>query len=742
MDITKRKLAEAEQVKLAAIVAFSEDAIIGKTLDGVITSWNVGAQKLYGYSEQEVVGQSLSILVSKDHLDELPGILAQIRRGESVEHFETVRVRKDGVRLDVSVTVSPIFDEAGRVAAASSISRDVTRRKQAEEKLRESEARFRAISESANDAIISADEAGKIANWNPSAERMFGYTKAEAHGQLLALILPDRYIGEHQAAMERVQAGGEKRIIGKTVEREGRRKDNSEFPLEISVSEWQVGDKKYYSSIIRDITERKQADDMINKYANELEVRVEERTAELVHANRVKDEFLANMSHELRTPLNSILGFSETLLEGTRGTLTARQIEAVEYVSSSGRHLLGLINDILDLSKIEANKFEIHPEITVVNDICMSSLSFIRQIAQKKMIDVEYVRQPEADLILADPRRLKQILVNLLSNAVKFTPEMGKVRLEVRADSALGMMQFIVSDSGIGIAMDDVKKLFKPFVQLDSGLSRQYEGTGLGLMLVKSLVELHGGKIDVESEVGSGSRFIISLPWSPQEPAPQKDCPLEGGRQAKVSAFEKNSNENRNILLADDNEVSILMLKEYLEHFGYHVIEARDGVEVLDMVHRYYPDLILMDIQMPKLDGVEAILRLRADPKFESVPIVAVEVKAGIPSAPPAYRCGRPAQHGLVRRCRPGRPAGSSAHPAAGTGRRRAEMVLTPMVVNRLEAISSMGTDTPLAVLSDRPQLRFKYFKLSLPVTNPPIDPIREELVMSRLTNIKGLNLI
>ncbi|NTU82207.1 MAG: PAS domain S-box protein [Chloroflexales bacterium] len=264
-----------------------------------------------------------------------------------------------------------------------------------------------------------------------------------------------------------------------------------------------------------DITERKEAEEALRQSRDELRA----ANVELARAARLKDEFLANMSHELRTPLNAVLGRAELLREEVHGPLNERQLRSVVSIEESGRHLLELINDILDLSKIEANKLELQLEPMSVADLCQSSMRLVNEAAQKRQISLRTDLDPHISIIVGDPRRLKQILLNLLSNAVKFTPPGGQVGLEVRGDKPGGSLTFSVWDTGIGIADADLPRLFRPFEQLDSSLSRQYEGTGLGLSLVARLAKLHGGSVAVQSKLGQGSRFTVTLPWSPRESA-------------------------------------------------------------------------------------------------------------------------------------------------------------------------------------------------------------------------------
>jgi len=339
----------------------------------------------------------------------------------------------------------------------------------------------------------------------------------------------------------------------------------------------------------------------------------------------VKDEFLANMSHELRTPLNAILGLSESLGEQIAGPLNEKQQKYITTISESGRHLLSLINDILDLAKIEAGQITLDINRVDIQSVCEASLRMIKQLALNKRQEVVLEIDNEIGLIWADERRLKQMMVNLLSNAVKFTPEDGKIGLEVQGNKNENEVMITVRDNGIGMKEEDLSRLFQPFVQLDSGLARETTGTGLGLALVAQMVRLHGGSVRVNSHPEQGSTFTIVLPW---EPALAIDTISKMKITGKFRAVKLDSINRPTVLLIEDTNEVIMMIRDYLELAGYHVVTARDGVEGITQAQLVHPDLILMDVMMPRMDGLEATRRLRSEPEFEATPIIALTALA------------------------------------------------------------------------------------------------------------------
>jgi two-component system, sensor histidine kinase and response regulator len=732
------KRTEQQSLELAAIVASSDDAIFSRTLDNVITSWNRGAQRLFGYAAEEILGRPGSLLLPPDRLDEQARIIEKIMRGERVAHFESVRVRKDGSQVPVSLSASPITEPGGTVVGFSTIARDFTKQKRAAEELQqraqesaEAEERMHSVVNHVVDGIITIDDRGTVTTFNPAAERIFGYAAQEVVGQNIKMVMAEPYQSQHDGYLANYLRTGQAKIIGIGREVVGRRKNGLTFPLDLAISAFRLGQRRYFTGIVRDITERRRAEEALREseerfrgtfenaavgiahedlngrflrlnetfcrilgypheelvgktpsdvtYPEDLEAdlakfgaltrresssyTMEKRfirkdgtlvwahlTASLQFdaagkpdscikiiedisdrkvldeelqkakeaaeaASRAKSEFLASMSHEIRTPMNGVFGMLDLALETE---LPPEQRHYLERARASADLLLRVINDILDFSKIEAGRLDLEPTAFSLGESLGETIKGFGPQAHRKGLELALHVQPETpDGLVGDGLRLGQVLINLLGNAIKFT-ERGEVVLEAGVESVTEgqvYLHFAVTDTGPGIPPDKQRLIFAAFAQADSSMARRFGGTGLGLAISARLVELMGGRIWVESEVGKGSTFHFTARFALQREAVVKP---------KAQRIDL---EGMPVLVADDNETNRRILSEMLATWRMGPTAVGGGRAALAELKRAaaagdpFP-LVLLDAVMPDLDGFAVAREIKHDPALAGATVM------------------------------------------------------------------------------------------------------------------------
>jgi PAS domain S-box-containing protein len=478
----------ALEARFRGLLEAAPDAMVIVGSSGEIQLVNGQTERMFGYRREELLGQSVEILVPERYRGQHPAHRANYFADPHARPMgaglNLQALRKDGSEFPAEISLAPMPTDSGVLATAAI--RDVTERKRAETK-------FRDLLESAPDAMVIVNSDGRILLVNAQTETLFGYARKELIGQWVELLIPERFRHHHPSHRGGYFAEPRVRAMGSGLELFGLRRDGTEFPIEISLSPLSTDEGMLVSGAIRDITERK---------------RLEERMQE---ANRLKGEFLANMSHELRTPLNAIIGFAELMHKGKVGPVSEEHHEYLGDILTSSKHLLQLINDVLDLAKIESGKMEMRPEPVALNSLVGEVRDILRGLAASKRIRVSLELAPEIGIVTVDPARLKQVLYNYLSNAIKFTPENGAVCIR---SSLQGVDHFRldVADTGIGISSGNLVRLFVEFQQLDASAAKKYPGTGLGLALTRRIVEAQGGQVEVKSTLHVGSTFSAILP--------------------------------------------------------------------------------------------------------------------------------------------------------------------------------------------------------------------------------------
>ncbi len=477
----------------------------------------------------------------------------------------------------------------------------------------------REIIEGALDAVVQMDSHGAVISWNSHAERVFGWTASEAMGRRVSeLIIPEKLRAAHEAGLRNFHETGAGPALNQRLEMEGMRRDGRVFPIEIAITPILCGKEALFCAFVRDITDRRRAEE---------EMRQSKEQAEM--ANRTKSEFLANMSHEIRTPLNGILGFTELLIRNADGGDEAERRDYVKTIRTSGKHLLELINDILDLSKIEAGQLQVESTSCSPHHLIAEVISVLRARALEKGISLDYRWDSEIpESVQSDPYRLRQVLMNLVGNAVKFTENGGvNVVARLKRSGSESLLELEVRDTGIGISKEHLGDIFKPFVQADNSMTRKFGGTGLGLTITKNICESLGGKLSVSSELGNGSAFTATLPTGDLANVNFSERPPMAGNGDIVDTREGSVNLNGiRVLLVDDGETNRKLIQLFLTRQGANVIVAENGELAVAATMNHEFDVILMDMQMPVMDGYAATRKLR-DNGF-TIPIIALTAHA------------------------------------------------------------------------------------------------------------------
>ena len=533
--------------------------------------WNAMAETLFGWPDRDVLGRPL------------PAELRHLARLDAdVTHLNLAA--RDGRTLDLELHLAHCAS-GGTVILAFGRSRATAAD------------RFRALLEAAPDAIIEVDADGAIVLLNQAAEELFGYSREQLLGRNVDTLLPNKLASVHAEHRARYLANPVRRPMGQGQILKARRRDGVEVPVEISLSPSRAGETFRVTAIIRDVTARKKAEEQIRVANQQLEI----RSREAERANALKSEFLASMSHELRTPLHTILGFTELLREESTGPSNDKQKRFVQHVHQDASHLLELINDILDLSKIEAGRMDLQIEPEDASELVAEAVESVRPRAEAKGLHLENAITAPVYL-LADRVRLREILLNLLSNAVKFTPEGGSVRIDY-ARPRENTVEISVKDTGIGIAKENQAVIFENFRQVASTTKGVREGTGLGLAIVKRLVEMHGGETFLESEPGHGSTFSFTIPADLSRP--------------RVEPV---------VLIIEDSASARELLCTYLNPLGVHTECAGDAEEGFAKARRIRPDAVLLDLLLPGRNGWRVLEDLRADPNTCAIPVFVTSV--------------------------------------------------------------------------------------------------------------------
>lgn len=649
-DITERRGAEQISLHLAAIVESSDDAIISKNLEGIIMSWNRGAERIFGYTAHEAIGKPILMLIPNERVAEETTIIEKLKRGERIDHFETVRLAKDGTKVDISLSVSPIKDKTGKIVAASKVARDITERRQVERKLREQAEIIKTINQTVRQLSAGLDVQHIIQTVTNASTEFTGaqlgaffyniHDEVRDANQLYTFsglyreVFSGKPLPRNRDLFNPASGGVESRrmddvnkdpLYGRSSPFYGL--SSFQLPVTsymvvpvISSSGEALGGLFFAHSQPGIFTERHQR--IVEGVAAQAAIALDnaklyelsqQERAKAEEANRLKDEFLATVSHELRTPLNAIIGWSHMLNRGSLNSAT--MAHALETIERNARSQAQLIEDILDVSRVITGKLRLKEEAVDVVSIISAAIDSVQLAADAKAIRITVILDPSVRHISGDSNRLQQVIWNLLSNAIKFTGSGGSV--EVRLERALGNAQIVVKDTGEGINKDFLPHIFERFRQADGTITRRNGGLGLGLAIVRHLVELHGGTVQAQSEgEGKGATFTIQLPTDIYGSRLRNFT----DRMSSYSQFQMQPETNDSftslsgikIVVVDDDPDTLEMLTTVLTGTGAKVWSATSAAEALATLQVHRPDVLVSDLAMPHEDGFSLIGKIRA----------------------------------------------------------------------------------------------------------------------------------
>ncbi len=649
LELSSQELIQANS-ELRAIFQALPDLFLLLNNKGTILDHKGGMRDDMCFQVEELLGKGIHEVPLEKVGDKFVKAIHQVRETNSMVSIE-YSIRMQEQEYFYETRLLPLLED--QIIA---IVRNITERKRTEKAVLESEEKFKAISSSAKDAIIMMDNEGNISYWNEEARKIFGYSVQEALGKELHLFLaPPKYHDAYGQGILTFKATGRGPVVGKTLELEAVKKDGTRFPIELSVSAVKIEEKWQAIGILRDITLRKQAEaelrrerdrvkeSMLKKISllnerTKLIAKLKKANIQLRELDRLKSAFLTNISHELRTPMNSIIGYSDLLLDGVDGPINEEQKKSLSRISNNARHLLQLLNDLLDLSKIEAGKAEIEAEQFNLKGLIDSVVPFFEGMITGKGLSLGFDIDENLPLVYGDKSKIKHVLINLLNNAIKFTNEGG---ITIRAKiSDRGIQpgespifaEVCIEDTGIGIKDKNLDKIFNKFVQADISTVRQYEGTGLGLSIARGLIALHNGMIWATSEYGKGSQFHFTIPLKKDTLAtgtkPVVELRMADALSEDIGEPVETSEDDisrKKVLAIDDNPDAIDIIRKSLGK-DYKIVGLLSGEKAVEKAMETRPVAITLDILMPQKDGWQVLRELKSAPETRDIPVIVVSI--------------------------------------------------------------------------------------------------------------------